>query len=98
MDVVTYSDARKNFKAIMDRVVDDSDFTVITRQRGKPVVMISLDEWNSIQETNHLLSSPKNAARLRESIAQLDAGEGIEVDFDELVATVGGKSSTKKAA
>ena len=97
MDVVTYSDARKNFKAIMDRVVDNSDFTVITRQRGRPVVMISLDEWNSIQETNHLLSSPKNAARLRESIAQLDAGEGIEVDFDELVATVEGKSSTKKA-
>ncbi len=50
MDVVTFSDARKNFKAVLDRVVDDADITVITRQGGKPVVLMSLDEWNSIQE------------------------------------------------
>jgi antitoxin YefM len=83
MDVVTYSDARKNFKAIMDRVVDDCDHTVITRQRGEAVVMVSLSEWNSIQETAHLLSSPKNAARLAASIAQMNAGKGIEVDWPE---------------
>ena len=85
MDVVTYSEARKNFKAIMDRVVNDCDHTVITRQGGEPVVMLSLSEWNSIQETAHLLSSPKNAARLAEGIAQLERGEGIEVDWDELL-------------
>ena len=72
MDVVTYSDARKNLKDVMDRVVDDSDFTVITRQRGEAVVMVSLSEWNSIQETAHVLSSPRNARRLRESIAELE--------------------------
>jgi len=89
MDVVTYSEARKKFKAVMDRVVNDADHTVITRQGGEPVVMVSLSEWNSIQETAHLLSSPKNAARLRDSIAQLDAGEGIEVDWPNLVEELG---------
>ena len=89
MDVVTFSEARKNFKAVLDRVVDDSDFTVITRQGGKPVVVMSMDEWNSIQETNHLLSSPKNAARLRESIAQLEAGEVVEKTMEELEALAG---------
>jgi antitoxin YefM len=86
MDVVTYSEARKNFKAIMDRVVDDCDETVITRQGGEPVVMVSLSEWNSIQETAHLLSSPRNAARLAEGIAQLNAGKGIEVDWAKVRA------------
>jgi antitoxin YefM len=86
MEVVTFSEARRNFKAVMDRVVDDADHTVITRQGGEPVVMISLSEWNSIQETNHLLSSPKNAARLRESIAQLEAGKVIVKTMDELEA------------
>jgi antitoxin YefM len=75
MDVMTYSEARKNLKTLMDRVVDDSDFTVITRQRGEPVVMVSMSEWNSIQETAHLLSSPRNAERLRASIAELEAGK-----------------------
>ena len=84
MDVVTYSAARKNLKAVMDRVVDDSDFTVITRQNGKPVVLMSLDDWNSWQETWHLMSSPKNAEALRESIKQLDAGEVVIKDFEEL--------------
>ena len=86
MDVVTYSDARKNFKAIMDRVVNDCDHTVITRQRGEAVVLVSLSEWNSIQETAHLLSSPKNAARLAEGIAQLNAGKGTTKTTDELRA------------
>ena len=75
MDVVTYSEARKNLKAVMDRVVDDSDFTIVTRQRGEPVVMVSMSEWNSIQETAHLLSSPRKAERLRASIAELEAGK-----------------------
>ena len=76
MDVVTYSDARKNLKAMMDRVVNDCGHTVITRQGSEPVVMLSLSEWNSIQETAHLLASPKNAARLAEGIAQLNTGKG----------------------
>jgi antitoxin YefM len=76
MDVMTYSDARKNLKSVMDKVVDDCSEAIITRRNGKAVVMVSLEEWNSIVETEYLLSSPENARRLRESIAQLDRGEG----------------------
>lgn len=81
MDVVSYSEARKNLKAVMDRVVDDSDFTIVTRQRGEPVVMVSMSEWNSIQETAHLLSSPRNAERLRASIGELEAGKVTEQEL-----------------
>jgi antitoxin YefM len=81
MEVMTYSDARKNLKSVMDKVVDDCSEAIITRRNGRPVVMISLDEWNAIKETEYLLSSPENARRLRESIAQLDRGEGLERDL-----------------
>lgn len=78
MDVITYSDARKNLKSVMDKVVDHCSEVVVTRRNGEAVVMVSLSEWNSIVETEHLLANPKNAGRLRESIAELDRGEGIE--------------------
>jgi len=81
MDVVTYSEARANLKDVMDRVVGDKSEVVITRQKAEAVVMVSLSEWNSISETMHLLSSPKNAERLRQSIEQMDAGKGIERDL-----------------
>lgn len=80
MEIVTYSETRANLKAIMDRAVNDHTPIAITRQRGKPVVMIDLDDWNAIQETMYLLSSPNNAKRLMESIAEADAGRLIEVD------------------
>lgn len=78
MDVVSYTDARANLKAVMDRVVNDRTHIVVTRQKAAPVVMVSLDDWNAMEETLHLLSSKKNAERLRESIAQLEAGKGVE--------------------
>lgn len=81
MDVVTYSEARANLKDVMDRVVGDKSEVVITRQKAEAVVMVSLSEWNSISETMHLLSSPKNAERLRQSIEQMDAGKGTERDL-----------------
>ncbi|HWI88590.1 MAG TPA: type II toxin-antitoxin system prevent-host-death family antitoxin [Sphingomicrobium sp.] len=81
MDVVSYSDARANLKDVMDRVVHDKTEVVVTRQKSEAVVMVSLSEWNSISETLHLLSSPKNAERLRRSIEQMDAGKGIERDL-----------------
>lgn len=76
MNVETFSHARNNLKAVMDRVVADCAPVKIIRQRGKGVVMISESDWDSMEETLHLLSSPKNAARLAESIAELDAGRG----------------------
>ncbi len=83
MDVVTYSEARANLKEVMDRVVADKTEVIVTRQKAEAVVMVSLAEWNSISETLHLLSSPRNAERLRESIRQMDAGKGVEHDLIE---------------
>lgn len=83
MDVMTYSEARKNLKCLMDKVVADRSETIITRRNGEAVVMVSLADWNSILETEHLLASPENARRLREGVAQLDRGEGIERDLIE---------------
>lgn len=74
MNVLTYTEARASFKQAMDNVCRDHEPTVITRQRGEHVVMLSLEDFNSMQETIYLLSSPKNAQRLYESIAQIKAG------------------------
>jgi antitoxin YefM len=81
MDVVSYSDARANLKQVMDRVIEDRTEVIVTRQKAEAVVMVSLSEWNSISETLHLLSSPKNAERLRQSIEQMDVGKGTERDL-----------------
>ena len=78
MDVVSYSDARANLKGVMDRVVDDRTHVVVTRQKAESVVMVSLSEWNAIEETMHLLTSPRNADRLLASIQQMEAGKGQE--------------------
>lgn len=83
MNVLTYSDTRANLKSVMDSVVDDRAPVVVTRQKGEAVVMVSLSDWNAIEETLHLLSSPANATRLRSSIAELDAGRGRERDLIE---------------
>lgn len=81
MDVVNFSDARANLKSVMDRVVEDKTHVVVTRQKAEAVVMIALSEWNAMVETSHLLSSPANAARLRRSIAQMEAGKGRQRDL-----------------
>lgn len=84
MDVVTYSEARARLKDVMDRVVEDRTEVIVTRQRAEAVVMVSLSEWNSIAETMHLLSSPKNADRLRRAIKDMDAGKGVEHELIEV--------------
>jgi antitoxin YefM len=76
MDVLSYTDTRAHLKEVMDRVVADRAPVVISRQKGEAVVMVSLADWNAIEETMHLLSSEANAARLRGAIGQLDAGKG----------------------
>lgn len=81
MDVLTYSDTRARLREVMDRVVEDRAPVVVTRKRGEAVVMVSLADWNAIEETTRLLSSPANAARLREAIQGLDAGAGEAHDL-----------------
>ena len=78
METLPISEARANIKAVVDRVVDDRVPVSITRQGREGVVMISASEWASIEETLYLLSSPKNAVRLLESIAEFNAGKGEE--------------------
>jgi antitoxin YefM len=82
MDVITYTDARASLKDVMDRVIHDNVDVVVTRKKREAIVMISLEEYNSIQETLHLQRSPENARRLQSSIAQLDAGKGTERDIE----------------
>ena len=74
LDAVTYSEARKNLAALMESVCDSSDVLVITRRKTRPVVMMSLEAYNSIQETGYLLRNPANAARLLESVADMHKG------------------------
>ena len=76
MQTVSYSEARENLKAMIDKVVADRAPLIITRQRGEGAVLISESEWASIEEMMYLLRSPANAKRLLESIAELDAGGG----------------------
>ena len=78
MEVISYSDVRARLKEIMDRVVGDRTHVIVTRQKAEPVVMVALSEWNAMEETMHLLSSPANAEQLRDSIRQLNNGEGVE--------------------
>ena len=83
MDIVTFSEARNNLKSVLDKVVANSMPTVIFRQRGGSVVVISKEEYDRMSETNYLLSSPVNAERLRQAIAEMDAGMGEEHDLIE---------------
>lgn len=78
MDVITYSDARAQLKSVMDRAIADKEEVIVTRKRGEAVVVISLETWNAITETLHLLSSPRNAERLRSAIQELDTGNAQE--------------------
>ena len=78
MQTETFSNTRANLKAIMDRVVADHVPVKITRQKAEGVVMISESDWESMEETLYLMSSPRNAERLLNAMKRLDAGEGVE--------------------
>jgi len=75
METLSYTAARNSFKATMDKVCDDHTPVLITRQNERPVVMMSLEDYQAMEETFYLLRSPANAARLLKSIAQAEAGK-----------------------
>ena len=75
MDAITYTDLRQNLKTYMDKVIQDSDPLIITRKNKANVVLISVDEYNSLVETNYLLSTEANATHLKNSIAQHKSGK-----------------------
>lgn len=76
MDLISYTTVRAKLAETMDQVNDDHRPVIITRQRGKPAVLISLEDFNSYVETDYLLSSPSNAARLAKAVSDLKAGRG----------------------
>ena len=84
MDAMTYSKARTNLARTMERVCDNHEPVIITKKEECAVVMISLEDYQSMEETAYLLRSPKNARRLLESIAQLEQGGGAEKSLIEV--------------
>jgi len=76
MRTLSSTDLRKNLAETMDQVNDDHTPVIVTRAGGKPVVLMSLEDYNAMDETAYLLSSPKNAERLSASIERLERGEG----------------------
>jgi antitoxin YefM len=83
MDTVSYSSARANLASTMDRVCEDREPLIITRS-GKPsVVMLSLEDYNALDETAYLLRSPTNARRLLAARDRLNAGKGTERELSE---------------
>ena len=75
MRIVSFTEARNGLKTVLDNVVNDADTTVITRRDSEDAVVMSLEYYNSLMETVHLLRSPSNAAHLNRSIAQYRAGK-----------------------
>ena len=78
MDAITYSAARANLATTMDRVCNDHEALIITRNGDQSVVMLSLEDFQALQETAYLLRNPTNAKRLLSAAAQLAAGQGTE--------------------
>ena len=83
MEAITYTQARKNFASAMNKVCNDHTPLIITRQQEQPVVMISLEDYSAIEETLHLLKSPKNAARLSKALLEVEQKKFLEKDLIE---------------
>jgi antitoxin YefM len=77
MKTMSYTESRARYAEVLDQVVDDQEEVVITRSGHDPVVIVSLEEYQSLKETAYLMRSPENVARLRESIAELESGGGV---------------------
>lgn len=83
MDVIPYTRLRMQLAAIMERVCADHAPIIVTRRASSSVVMMSLDDYEALEETAHLLRSPKNARRLLASILELEAGGGTQRTLDD---------------
>lgn len=83
MKTMTYSESRAKYAETLNAVVEDREEVVITRAGHDPVVMVALDDYESLKETAYLLRSPENARRLLASIDRLEHGQGIERELAE---------------
>jgi antitoxin YefM len=80
---ITYTTARQNLAKTMEKVCQDHAPVIVTRKSSNSVVIMSLDDYEALEETAYLLRSPKNTRRLLESIAQLEIGNGTERELRE---------------
>ncbi|NOT84415.1 MAG: type II toxin-antitoxin system prevent-host-death family antitoxin [Methylococcaceae bacterium] len=78
MDTISYSNFRSHLATTLDKVNDDHVPIMVTRQNGKPAVIISLEDFKSYEATAYLMASPKNAARLNQAIADIEAGKTVQ--------------------
>jgi antitoxin YefM len=85
MNAITYTSARENLASTMDRVCRDHDPVIITRNRDQAVVMLSLEDYEALQETAYLLRSPANAKRLMDAIEELNQGKGLKREAKDLL-------------
>lgn len=76
MDAMTYAAVRANLASVMDRVCNDHEALIITRDGEQPVVMLSLEDYKALEETAYLLRTPANTKRLLSATTQLNAGKG----------------------
>ena len=83
MDAISYTQIRQNFAETMNQVCEDHKPIIITRQKSPPVVMLSLEDYNAIEETIYLLKSPKNAERLAKALGDLESKRFIERNLIE---------------
>ncbi|WP_341756729.1 MULTISPECIES: type II toxin-antitoxin system Phd/YefM family antitoxin [unclassified Candidatus Tisiphia] len=78
MEAISYTKARSEFSSLMNKVCDDHSPIIITRQKQQSVVVISLDDYNSLEETVYLLKSPKNVERLNRAINDFKEGKNFK--------------------
>ena len=78
MDTMSYSLFRSHLASTLDKVNDDHKPVLITRQNGKPAIVMSLEDFKAYEETAYLMASPKNAARLNQAIAEVEAGKTVQ--------------------
>jgi len=84
MRTASYTDLRNNLKSYIDSVIDDIDTVVINRSGGTGAVLMSLDEYNSIKETEYIMSSPEMVRRIKEAEKEMHAGKGKVINSDDL--------------
>ena len=83
MNAITVNEARNNLDRLIEQVTADAEPTIICGDQGQKAVLLSLDEFNSWQETRYLLATPANAQHLRQSIAEAKAGKTVERELIE---------------
>lgn len=83
METISYSAFRSQLARTLDKVNDDHQPILITRQKGKPAVVISLEDYHAYEETAYLMASPKNAERLNQAIAEVEAGRALQRELLE---------------